>query len=152
MRQSPSVYSVSLRCIPKATLYSTPSPVILHGFGQACKWQMDSGRPSSPHSPCLIHEQGSVRCPSSHTMSETHSAPCTRAPHTPPLQTSSFYPLKPPWHFHFMCRCAPILPGKESDNSNSRLQRWRNTRLKCNPMQHPARRQCSISHSDVSRI
>lgn len=80
-----SVYRVSPCCIPKATPYSTPSPVVLHGFGQACKWQMDNGRPGSPLSPCLIHEQGSARCPSSHTMSETHSALRTRASyHIPP--------------------------------------------------------------------
>jgi len=48
-----SVYSVFL-----ATSYSTPSPVVLHGFAQACKWQMDSGLPGGSLCPCLIHEQG----------------------------------------------------------------------------------------------
>lgn len=55
-----SLDCVSPYSIPEVTPKSAPSPVVLHGFGQACKWQMDNGRPGSPLSPCLIHEQGSA--------------------------------------------------------------------------------------------
>lgn len=33
---------------------------LLLGFGQACKWQMDSAGPCGPDAPCLIHEGRSL--------------------------------------------------------------------------------------------
>lgn len=33
---------------------------LLLGFGQACKWQMDSAGPRGPDAPCLIHEGRSL--------------------------------------------------------------------------------------------
>lgn len=60
IQRSPPWNCVSPYSVPEVTPKSTPSPVVLHGFGQACKWQMDNGRPGSPRSPCLIHEQGSA--------------------------------------------------------------------------------------------
>lgn len=96
-----SVCHASPCCIAKVTPYSTPSPAVLHGFGQACKWQMDSGCPGRPLSPCLIHEQRSGRCPSSHTIRDTLSALCTRASHH--ISPPNLFPVT------FSLLCAAVL-------------------------------------------
>lgn len=110
----------TLCCLPNCIPYSTPSPVIFHGFGQACKWQMDSGHPGSFLSPCLIHEQGAARCPSSHTMSETHSSPCTMYLfHILPENLSSL--TESPVTFSLYLLLCPHPAYKGSHNSYSQL-------------------------------
>lgn len=115
-----SVYSGNLCCNPTCIPHSAPPPVIFHGFGHACKWQMDNGFPVSSLSPCLIHVQGAARCPSSHTMSETHSGLSAACFSLFFLKTSS-YSVKVQLHFHFLCCYAPILPTSGSHNSYSQL-------------------------------
>lgn len=46
MGEAHSVIHLRERCLPLYSLPEVaPSPVVLRGFGQACKWQMDNGRP-----------------------------------------------------------------------------------------------------------
>lgn len=83
------------------------------------KWT--AGAPAALSAHVLFMSRGRRDAPR-HTPCQKHTLPCALEPLTtfPPQKTSA-YPLKPPWHFHLTCRCAPILPSKESDNSNSRL-------------------------------
>lgn len=80
------------------------------------KWT--TGAPAALSAHVLFMSRGRRDAPR-HTPCQKHTLSCTPEPLTTlPLQTTS-YTLKPPWHFHFMCCCAPIPPSKESDNSNS---------------------------------
>lgn len=73
------------------SLYSppevAPSPVVLHGFGQACKWQMDNGRPRRS---CLTHVlfmrrgvfegAAALRDAPGHTWRQKHTLPTAAQP------------------------------------------------------------------------
>lgn len=80
---SSSVYSVSPCTIPRATPCSAPSPVVLHGFGQACKWT--AGAPAAHAAHVLFMSRGRRDAPR-HTPCQKHTLPlCTQASyHAPP--------------------------------------------------------------------
>lgn len=140
----------------RLSLYSlpevAPSPVVLRGFGQACKWQMDNGRPRRPRAvhvlfmshpppgwgggggggwllaamPPVAHRVRNTLCPVRRRLSP-HSA-----------SKNSLWPVqkkeKKPGTFpvvYATCR------GKESHDMDIR-RRGQGGLLGCNPLQYPA--------------
>lgn len=114
-----SVYSVFLRAVFLEQLRrALPHQSSSMALAKRANGKWTAGAPVALSAHVLFMSRGRRDAPR-HTPCQKHTLPCAPKPlSTLPLQTSS-YPLKPLWHFHFMCRSAPTLPSKESDNSNS---------------------------------
>ena len=116
--QKPQSTNGTVACRDLLCVLCIPSDFIQHSLTSRPPWlcpsvQMANGQRASRRLslPMSYSWAGGRRNAPRHTPCQKHTQPCAPVPLTTlPLQTSS-YPLKPLWHFHFMCHCTPILPS-----------------------------------------